>query len=40
MPSLSIYVNDKIYQYLGNKPSKTGKRWIEDRYNKETEEQK
>jgi len=32
MPTLSIYVNDKIYQHLGDKPSKTGKLWIEERY--------
>jgi len=35
MPTLSIYVNDKIYQHLGKEPSKTGKKWIEERYIKE-----
>jgi len=39
MPTLSIYVNDKIYQHLGTKPSKAAKIWIEDRYNKETGEE-
>ena len=40
MPTLSIYVNDRIYQYLGQKPSKAAKIWIEERYKKETEESK
>ena len=35
MPTLSIYVNDKIYQYLGKEPSKKGKEWIEERYKAE-----
>lgn len=45
MPTLSIYVNDEIYAYLmkqsrDNKPSATAKKWIEDRYKKETEAKK
>ena len=39
MPTLSIYVNDKIYNHLSDNgkksPSAIGKQWIEERYNKE-----
>lgn len=37
MPTLSIYVNDKIYGHLlaKGKPSTIGKEWIEERYETE-----
>lgn len=41
MPSLSIYVTDKVFVCLmddakenGGSPSAAGKRWIEDEYNR------
>ena len=39
MPTLSIYVNDELYGYLMSKgkPSATAKRWVEQRYTRETE---
>lgn len=40
MPTLSVYVNDKIYGFLlktgEGKPSAMAKRWIEERYKEET----
>lgn len=38
MPTLSIYINDRLYAYLMSKgkPSATAKKWIEQRYARET----
>lgn len=40
MPSINIYVTDEIYQHLAKqgKPSAVGKKWIEERYNKELQD--
>ncbi len=38
MPTLSIYVNDKIYKHLMDKgnPSSIAAAWIKERFEKET----
>jgi len=37
MPSISIYIEEKIYRHLTNKgkASSIGKKWIEEKYEQE-----
>lgn len=38
MPTLSMYINDKIYKHLMDKgnPSSVGAKWVKERFEKET----